>query len=227
MRRVFCVCLIFASVCLAANPEFRIETTPVAGGAELLTVFGRSATPEKRAAQEQTSEIPLISVLRDTLGDQNPDNDRLRYVWVLTSASPTLVQRALGSLPFFYWRSHVDPSAEQRPKPVLDLGAPARPVLSNVAGSMTQVLALDPEGALVRSSTRSYRNNIGDSRKLHLLEGLTAISNLEEHPDGSAVFTRDEIVEIETRLMLAGNTLGGLVSGSHLDSAYYKARART
>jgi hypothetical protein len=203
----------------AATPNFRIERLPVAGGAELLTVFGR--------VPEQVTDIPLLAVLRDTLGDQDPENDRLRYVWVLTSSRPTLLQRAVGSLPFFYWHTHITHGADQQPKPVLDLGAPARPVLTSLAGYTTQVLALDPTGAWIRSSTRSYRNNLEDSRRLHLLEGLTVISGLEDRPDGTAVFTEQELIEIETRLMLAGHTLGGLVSASRLDSAYIKERART
>jgi hypothetical protein len=219
--------LIFASMCVpashAATPEFRIERLPVDSGAELLTVFGR--VPQ--SAPGQIAEIPLLAVLRDTLGDQDPENDRLRYVWVLTSSRPTLLQRAMGSLPFFYWRTHVTHAADKRPEPVLDLGAPARPVLTSLAGSTTQVLALDPEGALIRSSTRSYRNNLQDSHRLHLLEGLTVISGLEDRPDGTAVFSQEELVEIETRLMLAGHTLGGFVSASRLDSAYAKERART
>ncbi len=214
--------LIFASTCApmatASTPEFRIERVPVSGGAELLTIFGHVP---------QGDDVPLLAVLRDTLGDQDPENDRLRYVWVLTSSRPTLLQRAIGSLPFFYWRTHITHAADKRPQPVLDLGAPARPVLTSLAGSTTQVLALDPEGALVRSSTRSYRNNLEDSHRLHLLEGLTVISSLEDRPDGTAVFTEEELKEIETRLMLAGHTLGGLVSNSRLDSAYIKERART
>src|ERR1700683_3697287 len=117
----------------AATPNFRIERLPVAGGAELLTVFGR--------VPEQVTDIPLLAVLRDTLGDQDPENDRLRYVWVLTSSRPTLLQRAVGSLPFFYWRTPITHGADQQPKPVLDLGAPARPVLTSLAGYTTQVLA--------------------------------------------------------------------------------------
>src|SRR4051794_1203089 len=59
---------------------FRLERTPVAGGAELLTIFGRldGLPREKR----QADEVPLVSVLRDTLGDDDPENDRLRYVWM-------------------------------------------------------------------------------------------------------------------------------------------------
>src|SRR5579862_6393673 len=55
-----------------SKPEFRIEQFPVAGGAELLTVLG--------TIPGQSTEVPILSVLRDTLGDQDPENDRLRYV---------------------------------------------------------------------------------------------------------------------------------------------------
>ena len=164
-------------VALAA-PEFRIESFPVAGGAELLTVFGR--VPD--AQPGQYADLPLLSVLRDTLGDQDPENDRLRYVWVLTSARPSLLQRAAGSLPFFYWRPDFAKNADHRPVPVLDLSATSRNVWDSLAASMTQVLALDPNGAIVRSSTRSYRNNLEDHRRVHLLEGLAVLSQLEDGP---------------------------------------------
>ena len=217
MPRLAGVFLIFASLAPAAVPRFRLECVPVAGGAELITVFG----------SEQNTEIPLLSVLRDTLGDENPDHDRLRYVWVLTSSRPTLVQRAAGSLPFFYWRPQNSHDADRTPAPVLDLGSPARPVFHSLAGEMTQLLALDPEGMLVRTSTRSYRNNLDDHRRLHILEGLAVVSRLEDDPAARDFFSEAELVEIETRLMLAGHTLGGLVSNSRLDEAYFKQRATT
>src|SRR5512140_1811288 len=69
-----------------APPDFRVESHAVANGAELLTIF--SSLPD------HAGDIPLVSVLRDTLGDNDPDNDRLRYIWVLTSARPTVLQHA-------------------------------------------------------------------------------------------------------------------------------------
>lgn len=208
---------ILAGLATAATPQFRIERVDVAGGTELITVFGKA---------QENKEIPLFSVLRDTLGAENPKHDRLRYVWVLTSSRPTILERAAGALPFFYWRPQNSHAADDKPAPVLDLGAPARPVVSSLAGSITQVLAFDPEGALVRSSTRSYRNNLDDRQRLHLLEGLAVVSQLEDDRAAEEYFTRDELTEIETRLMLASHGLGGLVSASHLDSAYLKQRAR-
>ena len=48
-------------------PDFRVERHPVANGAELLTVF--SSLPDS------AGDIPLVSVLRDALGEllQNSD----------------------------------------------------------------------------------------------------------------------------------------------------------
>lgn len=208
---------IFASLAAAETPQFRMERVAMPGGAELITIFGMAP---------QNTEIPLISVLRDTLGEENPDHDRLRYVWVLTSSRPTMLERAAGALPFFYWRAQNSRAGDEKPVPVLDLGAPARPVVSSLAGSITQLLAFDPDGALIRSSTRSYRNNLDDHRLLHLLEGLAVVSQLEDDPQAKEYFTSEELTEIETRLMLAGHSLGGLVSSSHLAAAYMKQRAR-
>ncbi|HLX43208.1 MAG TPA: hypothetical protein VKR43_07225 [Bryobacteraceae bacterium] len=206
-----------------STPEFRVENFPVAGGAELLTVFGR--LPD--AGRSDESYVPLLSVLRDTLGDENPQNNRLRYVWVLTSARPSLLQRAAGSLPFFYWRPDSVRNADHRPVPVLDLGATSHVVWRSLAGQMTQVLALDPNGAIVRSSTRSYRNNLADHRRVHLLEGLAVLSELEDEPDVKNLLHEPELLEMETRLALAGQTLGGLVTADKLPTAYVKQRTRT
>src|SRR5689334_4334397 len=48
-------------------PEFRVEKLSVAGGSELLTIFGRV----DGLRDSSSPEIPLVTVLRDTLGDDN------------------------------------------------------------------------------------------------------------------------------------------------------------
>jgi hypothetical protein len=202
-----------------SQPEFRIEQLPVAGGGDLLTVIGH--------LPGQSDDVPMLSVLRDTLGDQDPENDRLRYVWVLSSARPSLLNRAAGSLPFFYWRPDFGKNADRRPVPVIDLGAASRGVWTSLAGQLTQVLALDPEGALVRSSTRSYRNNLEDHRRVHLLEALALLSQIEDRPDVKALLSEPELVEMQTRLALAGQTMGGLVGAEKLPGAYVKQRTHS
>lgn len=210
-------------VAMAAAPEFRVERHPVAGGAEILTVFGQLTEGDAASS----ADVPLLSVLRDTLGDNNPENDRLRYVWVLTSARPSLLQRAAASLPFFYWRPDLGKNADQTPAAVIDLGATSRPVWNALAGALAQAMMLDSNGALLRSSTRSYRNNIADHRRLHLLEGLTVLSQLEDLPEVKALLSEPELLEIQARLTLAGQSLGGLVNSSKLPEAYRKQRTRS
>src|SRR5882724_5650692 len=74
-----------------ATPQFRLERLPIGNGAELLTIFGR--LDSMRTTDAATPEVPLISVVRDTLADTDPDNDRLSYVWMLTYTRPNLMKR--------------------------------------------------------------------------------------------------------------------------------------
>jgi len=207
------LCPIFAQ---AAGSELRVRSLPVPGGSELITVFGE---------MPEAGEVPLVSILRDSLGDGDPQNDRLRYIWVLTSTGPGILQRAAGSLPFFYWRADIAHDPDRLPAPVLDLGAPARPVWHALAGSAAQLIALDPNGALVRSSTRSYRNNLSDQHRVRLLQGLAVISELEDQPGTQTTLSDAEVLEIETRLTLGSQLLGGLVRENNLPEAYAKERA--
>ncbi|MEJ7709562.1 MAG: hypothetical protein WKF84_06815 [Pyrinomonadaceae bacterium] len=70
----------------AAN-ALRLEQVPVANGAELLTIWERLGDEdEKRLGTAR--EIPVVSVLRDTLGDEVPENDILRYVWMHSYTHP-------------------------------------------------------------------------------------------------------------------------------------------
>src|SRR5262245_47243014 len=112
------------------GPLLRLERRPLAhdAGAELLTVFG------PLAMSEAATDVPLVSVLRDTLGDDNTENNRLRYVWVLTSRRPGLLSRSVAALPFFYRRSGVGKPEDARPSPVLDLSGTGRDVWTAIAG---------------------------------------------------------------------------------------------
>jgi hypothetical protein len=52
---------------------------------------------------EDSKWVPLVTVLRDTLGDLNPGKTIvLRYVWPLTYTRPTVGQRVLSAVPFLY-----------------------------------------------------------------------------------------------------------------------------
>jgi hypothetical protein len=210
--------LIVPALALAASPEFQLERTPVMGGAELLTVF--SNVPGK------DRPVPLVAVLRDTLGDKDSSNDRLRYIWTLTAAEPTILQHAAAALPFFYFRPGPGGNGGKTPRAVIDLADTASGVWDAIAQQIVQVAAIDSNGALIRASTRRYRSNLVDRRRVHLREGLAVLSKLEAMPETRDIFSEDEMVEIQTRLSLAGQTMGGLMTAAKLPDAYYAQRTR-
>jgi hypothetical protein len=168
-----------------------------------------------------------MALLRDTLGDKNPDNDRLRYVWVLTSTRPTLLQRGAASIPFFYFKPDLGKNADRTPAAVLDLGATDHPVWKSLAGSLTQVMALDSNGAMLRASSQRYRANVEDYQRAQFVGGLAILTQLEKDPESLKLLSEDERVELESRLTLAGQTLGGLVNYQRLPAAYIKQRTKT
>lgn len=201
-------------------PRFQLDRRPIPGGGELITVFGR--LPE--ASHGVTDpRVPLLAMVRDP----RERDGRLRYVWVLTSSRPTPLQRAAAATPFFYWRAGLGKSADQTPRPLLDLSAASSRVWTAMGGSLAQVMALDANGTLLRSSSRSYRNNSRDYDQIHLLEGLAVVSQLEFVPDIHSALNETELLELHARLNLAGQMLGGLVSESKLTDAYRKLRIRT
>src|SRR5262245_66545643 len=83
----------------ALSQILRLERIEIPGGAELITVHARLAGLE---STENDNWVPLVSILRDTLGDNDAENNRLRYVWPLTYTRPTIKQRLADAIPFFY-----------------------------------------------------------------------------------------------------------------------------
>ena len=195
---------------------FRLERVPVAGGAELITIHARLdgiQTPEHDAW------VPLVTVLRDTLGDSSLENDRLRYVWPLTYTRPTMGQRLSGALPFLYSRVGSRKSVSGKaPPPVLDLAATDRDVWNKIFWTALQSLLLDPYGIPVKASTRSYRRNSSDYRKSHIIRALSVLSLYEAvaGPETPSAFSQPELAEIQARLKLTDETFGGLVGELNL-----------
>src|SRR5215467_11039384 len=140
----------------------RLEKIEVDGGAELLTV-------EAKLVGTQTDRpdnwVPLVSVLRDTLGDGNRENDRLRYVWPLTYTRPTMKQRLAAAIPFFYTRVGNKEISTKTPPAAMDLAAPDNEVWNKMFWFAIQNVLLDPYSLAVKASTASYRRNTSDYRK--------------------------------------------------------------
>src|ERR1041384_412882 len=85
----------------ALSQILRLERIEVPGGAELITVHARLTGIE---SNENDNWVPLVSILRDTLGDNDSANNRRRYVWPLTYTRPTTKQKLAAAIPFFYAR---------------------------------------------------------------------------------------------------------------------------
>ncbi len=195
---------------------FRVDRIEVEQGAELLTIFA-----QKRGDRE----IPLISVLRDTLGDRNPDNDRLRYVWSWPYTPPSWKQRLTASIPFFYRRSGASRSSENKKlRPLIDLANPDRGLVQDLLSQALQSMVLDRNGLLVRASSRSYRGNSTDSGQLHTLQAFTVMSEAQSQSATDRLFSDAEVEQICARLSLNRNTLGMLVSDGRLRGVYRKQR---
>jgi hypothetical protein len=192
------------------NPSsYYWQSTPVDGTAQLLTLFCK---PPSDGTSEKNSEedVPLVSVLRDTLGDADPENDRVTYVWLLSYTRPTLGRRALSAVPFFYWRVGDGSRSSNDTAPLLDLTTPQHPVLSEIGRDLLQWTALDPMMMPVRAGTRAYRTNSLDQERLHLEEAITYLRQAPVSDDQTAL-TRAELDTVIARLELRKRLLGGLV----------------
>ena len=217
--------LLFAQVAAdgssAPRSAFRLERTPIAGGSELLTIFGSlDGLPHENTA---ATEVPLVSLLRDTLGDENPENDRLRYLWMLTYTKPTFLQKLAGAVPFLYSRvGRKSQSSGGTPPPIVDLAESKQEVWEAFFWTALQSLVMDTYGIPVKAATRTYRRNVGDYRKAHVVRALAILSLYESEEGGSPIFTSSEMHDIQARLMLTEKTLGGIVDDIYLQRVYEK-----
>lgn len=203
----------------ATTNLFRLEKVPVTGGAELITIHARMEGLQSEADQKW---VPLVSVLRDTLGDLDPENDRLRYLWPLTYTRPTIKQRVAGAIPFLYTRiGNKKTASGKAPPPVMDLAAPERQVWEKVFWTALKSVLINPYGAPVKASSASYRRNIADYRRSHIIRALAVLS-LYQSMNGLAAFSDSEMAEIQGRLLLTDTAFGGLVDDLHLQRYYEK-----
>src|SRR4051812_13332896 len=205
----------------ATRPPFRMEATAVENGAELLTVFGNLRGLGGADAADG-GDVPLLTVLRDSLGDQNPENDRLRYVWVYAYTAPTFWQRAASGVPFLYARvgNREHAKADGMPPPVIDLAAPDGDVWRRFMWLGLQGVAIHPLGSVATAASDSFRRNAGRYRRAHLIRALAVLSLYEAQTGAESVFTPEEVREIGGRLTLADKTFGGLLDDAYLQRAY-------
>lgn len=206
---------------------FRIETIPVGPDAQLLTVFGN--LDGLKADSPAAEEVPLVSILRDTLGDADPENDRLRHVWMLTYTRPTALQRVASAIPFLYGRVGGQKSASRKgiPPPVIDLADPKQDLWHRFMWLALQNVVFNPYGVAAKASTSALRRNSERYRQAHILRALAILSLYEAETGVESAFTQAESAEIQARLMLTSSTFGGLLDDAYLDEVLRRQKTQT
>lgn len=215
--------MISATPVAAEADLFRLEITKVPAGAELITIHARW---EGLNSTTNDKWIPVVSVLRDTLGDRDPENDRLRYVWPLTYTNPSFRQKLSGAIPFLYMRvGNKDGVSSRPPPPALDLAAADREVWQKIFWTALQNILLDPYGIPVKASTRSYQRNVADYRKSQIVRALAVLAlyqSMQQDKEQALVFSDSEMAAIQARLLLTDKTFGGLLDELNLQRYFNK-----
>jgi hypothetical protein len=208
----------------ASESLFHLEKTQVAGGAELLTIFGdlKGLSGPEGASQP----VPLVSVLRDTLNDQDPENDRLRYLWMLTYTKPSNKQRLAAAIPFLYNRvGNKGHAGKGAPPPILDLSETEHAVWQKIFWATLQNIFLDSYGLPIKASTRNFRRNLGEYRKAHILRALAVLSLYQSTTGAAPALTDAEMRDMQARLMLTDKLFGGIVDEINLEHVYQKGKS--
>lgn len=209
----------------ATEPLFHLEKMRVAGGAELLTIFGnlRGLNGPLIGVNDASIDVPLVSVLRDTLNDDDPENDRLRYLWMLTYTRPTAMQRLAAATPFLYNRvGNKGHASKATPPPILDLSATEGEVWQKIFWTALQNIFLDSYGLPVKATTRNFRRNLSEYRKGHILRALAVLALYQSMTGASPALTDAEMRDIQARLMLTDKIFGGMVDEIKLEHVYQK-----
>ena len=205
--------------------NFRIEKIPVAGGAEIVTIIARKSN-FKGSTPNASSEIPLVSVLRDTLGDGRPENDRLRYLWMLTYTRPSFWQKTASYVPFLYTRtSNTRVDSDKPPQPIADMNAANSGLWNRILWEAFKRILKDEVGFGAKASAIQGRQNAADQKKAAIAEAQTILS-LYESVEGEKLWGDAEVKDIQAKLWLSNKPLGGLFQTENLGRFYGKRLAQ-
>ena len=86
---------------------------------------------------------------------------------------------------------------------------------------------LDTYAMPLKAASRTFRRNLSDYRKSHLVRALAILSLYEAETGSRSVFTPSEMSEIQARLMLSDKTFGGIIDDIHLQRVYQKQNTLT
>ena len=188
---------------------FSVETLKIEGGAELVTIFYKTNGTFDKPGPEESKYVPLLSVLRDTLGDEVMENDRLRYVWMLTYTKPSTMQKLMAAIPFNYrrWGSKRE-AGKTVPPPIVDINGSSGQIWDAILWQIIRRGYAGPVGNRLKMYWGPIRQNTAEYKRTGIAEALTILS-LYEQVQGERVFTDQEMLDIKTRLGLTEKPFGG------------------
>lgn len=208
-----------------ARSDFRVEKVRVAGGAEIVTIFARQES--NGSVLERSEEIPVVSILRDTLGDVRPENDRLRYVWMLTYTKASFWQKAAAFVPFLYARTtNKGNVGKEPPPPVADMRRSNRVLWNQILWMVFRRVVLGELGMGARASVSQYHQNVADYRRSAVASALTILS-LYESVEGERILSDSEMKDIQARLWLTDKAFGWHMQDENLHRVFDKNVALT
>ena len=204
---------------------FRVEKVPVSVGAELITIMAKRPAADE-PLQGPDIDIPLVSVLRDTLGDDIPENDRLRYVWMLSYTKPSLGQRAAAFIPFFYRRTSTSKVGTDPPPHVIDVQHSDRILWNKVLWYLFKRMVIEDFGPGTKASAFQFRQNSVDHRRSAVADSLAVLALFQE-VEGEKVLSDRELADIQARLSLTEKPFGWGMQSENLQRVYETERRRT
>ncbi len=201
--------------------DFRIEKTAIKGGSELITVFA-TLKGLKNSPNESAKQIPLVSVLRDTLGDDKIENDSLRYLWMLSYTKPSLAQKVSAFIPFLYTRTQNKRSVGDAPPPALiDLHSTDTQMWNKMFWIIFRNFVLNDLGAIARTPSLHYRENVKNYQKTAIVRALAVIT-LYQSANNTKIISDAEMREIQARLSVSDSFFAPLMQRENLDRVYQK-----
>lgn len=203
------------------SKDFRIEKTKIKGGSEIITVFA-TLKGLKDSSRHSSKQVPLVSVLRDTLGDDKVENDSLRYLWMLTYTKPSFAQRLSAVIPFLYARTENKNSVGNGPPPALiDLRQTDKQMWNKIFWIVFRNFVLNDAGSVARTPSLHYRENLRNYQKTAIVRALALIS-LYEAANNQKLLSDAEMREIQARLLVSDSFFAPLMQRENLDRLYEK-----
>jgi hypothetical protein len=209
----------------AGSSIFRVEKISVDGGADLITILARRPASET-ALQSPGVEIPLISVLKDTLGDTNPDNDRLRYVWLHSYTRPSFRQRAAAFVPFLYSGSSSRKLGSDPPPTVIDLDASNKVIWHKLFWYLFKRMVVNELSVIPKASALQYRYNSVDLRRSAVADSIAALALFQE-VEGEKILSDSELMDLQAKLSLSDKVFGWKMQSENLHRVFEQDRKLT